>query len=322
MLLKLGTDSKTVQELRLLMYRAGYQTRRRQTLFDAELDRCVRAYQEDRGLAVDGVVVYAGGKTWPRLADEPLVKTSSDSSPRAARLSAGLATLYDSERRRMIPEYRSSSIAAWQRMEAGKERAFVVPFSSDGSGKYGATCGHAAWLLTSWWMRAIHPERGIFPTWRTGRGPTKRMPDRFLPLAPVDGVMYGGKLHRGLSDYISMRVRVAEVASLGAGCVMDGWYICQRDSGHIICVLRIGPNFGCIDPRTELPAVPGVYRLAADGSKKTIGKPWTWRRVRSGETGPWTCYLMIRLAESGEVKSGALAGAPDLPLVLEQKGTS
>jgi hypothetical protein len=316
MLLRLGTEAKEVRELRRLMQRAGYLVPDAD-LFDAELDRCVRAYQEDRGLAVDGVVVHRGGKSWPRLAAEPTLEVRPDTSPRAARLSRGLATLYDPERRRMVPEYRSSSIAAWEGMEKGQDHRFVVPLSSDGSGRHGATCGHAAWLLTSWWMRAMHPERGGFPTWRTGRGPTKSMAARFLPLAPVEGVTYGGKLHRGLSDYVSAHVRVAEVAMLADGRCIDGWYVCQKASGHIICVLRIGPDFGCVAPRTGLTAVPGLYRLAADGSKATIGRPWTWRRVRLGETGPWTCYYMTRLPGSSEIESGPLAGAPDPPLVLE-----
>lgn len=103
MLLRLGTESKAVPELRGLMQRAGYLVRDGD-LFDRELDRCVRTYQEDRGLAVDGIVVHGRGKTWPRLAGEPALDVRSDSSPRAARLSQGLAILYDSERRRMTPE--------------------------------------------------------------------------------------------------------------------------------------------------------------------------------------------------------------------------
>jgi hypothetical protein len=39
--------------------------------------------------------------------------------------------------------------------------------------------------------------------------------------------------------------------------------------------------------------------------------------VRPGEFGPWTCYGMGDIPESGEIESGPLAGAPDLPLVLE-----
>ena len=316
MLLRLGTDSMAVRELRELMRRAGYPLPD-SPLFDAELDRCVRAYQEDRALAVDGAVVHGGGKTWPRLAGEPAVEVRPDSSPRAARLSEGLATLYDAERRRMIPEYRRSRIAEWEEMEAGREWAFVVPLSSDGSGHHGATCGHAAWLLTSWWMRAMHPERGLFPTWRTGRGPTNSMPHRMLPLCRVEGEVIAGKVHRGLREYVREMDRVAELADLAPLYRTCQWYLCQRRSGHVICVLRIGPNMGCIDPRTGLPAVPGLYRLAADGSKSTLGRPWTWRRVRPREKGPWTCYGMAHVPESGEIEWGPLAGSPDLPLVLE-----
>ena len=316
MLLKLGTESKAVQELRELMHRAGYLLADG-GLFDEELDRCVRAYQEDRRLAVDGVVVHRGGKTWPRLAGEPAVEARPDTSPRAARLSLGLATLFDSERHRMIPEYRQSRIAAWERMEAGKEQAFVVPLSSDGSGRHGATCGHAAWLLTSWWMQGMYPDKGIYPTWRTGRGPTSSMPHRMLPLCSVEGEVNAGKLCRGLNEYTAPARTIAELAELAQPGRACQWYLCQRRSGHVICVLRIGPNMGCIDPRTGLPAVPGIYRLAADGSKATLGRPWTWRRVRPAEKGPWTCYGMAHVPESGEIGWGPLAGAPDLPLVLE-----
>jgi len=287
------------------------------SLFDEGLDRCVRAYQEDRGLAVDGVVVHRGGKTWPRLAGEQVAELKPDPPPRAVRLSVGLACLYDTDRHRMTPEYRRSCIDAWERMEAGKEQAYVVPLSCDGSGRHGATCGHAAWLLTSWWMRGMHPGKGLFPTWRTGRGPTSSMPNRMLPLCSVEGEVIRGKLCRGLKEYTASVSNVSELADLARSEHVCQWYLCQRRSGHVICVLRIGPNMGCVDPRTGLPAVPGLYRLAADGSKATLGRPWTWRRVRPGEKGPWTCYGMADIPESGEVEWGPLAGAPDLPLVLE-----
>jgi hypothetical protein len=175
----------------------------------------------------------------------------------------------------MIPEYRSSSIAAWEGMEKGLDHRFVVPLSSDGSGCHGATCGHAAWLLTSWWMRAMHPERGILPTWRTGRGPTSSMRNRMLPRCPVEGEMMVGKVHRGLKEYVSSVVKVTNLADLAQPGHVSQWHLCQRLSGHVICVLRIGPDMGCIDPRTGIPAVPGLYRLAADGSKATTGRPWT-----------------------------------------------
>jgi hypothetical protein len=316
MLLKLGVASTGVQDLRALMRRAGYLLPEGD-LFDEGLDRCARAYQEDRGLAVDGAVVHGGGKTWPRLVEEPPVDTQPNASPRAARLSRGLATIYDSGRRRMTPEYRQSRIAAWERMEAGKERAFVVPFSSDGLGRHGATCGHTAWLLTSWWLRGMHPDKGIFPTWRTGRGPTGTMPNRMLPRCPVEGEMIAGKLHRGLKEYVASVVKVSNLTDIVREGHVCQWYLCQKLSGHVICVLRVGPNMGCIDPRTGIPAVPGLYRLAADGSKASTGRPWTWRRVRPGEFGPWTSYGMADIPESGEIEWGPLAGAPDLPLVLE-----
>jgi len=319
MILRLGSTGDEVKALRTLMRSIGYQQLGGGDAFDPKLDRCVRAYQEDRGLAVDGAVVYQGGQTWPRLEAEPEVYAVVDPSPRAERLSKGLATLYDADAHRMRPEYRQSDLSAWKEMEASAWCSFVVPEASDDPSRNGATCGHAAWLLTSWWMRAMHPERGIFPTWRTGRGPTSSMPLRFLPLAPVEGVLYGGKLHRGLAEYAAAPMRCSTLMDLAGPNKgpWKHWYICQRDSGHVICVLRIDEVFGCTDPRTGLPAVPGLYRLAADGSKATIGKPWTFRRIRPGETGPWSCWGLADLPGSGEVTWGPLAGSPDLPLVLE-----
>ena len=165
----------------------------------------------------------------------------------------------------------------------------------------------------------MHPERGIFPTWRTGRGPTSSMPLRFLPLAPVEGVRYGGALHRGLAEYVATTVSRFDLHALYQGDVTDWphWWLCQKWSGHVILAICVTSTFGCTDPRTGLPAVPGLYRLAADGSKATTGKPWTWRRVRPGETGPWSCWGMCDLPDSGEVTWGPLAGSPDLALVLE-----
>ena len=317
MLLRAGTDSMEVRELRDLMRSAGYDLSA-SSLFDETLDRCVRAYQEDRGLAVDGMVVHRAGQTWPRVELEPPIEVQPDLSPRADRLSQGLATLYDPARQRMTPEYRSSRIDAWVQMEAGALSAYVVPFSCDGSGRHGATCGHAAWLLTSWWMRAMHPKKGLFLTWRTGRGPTSSMPNRMLPLCSIEGEVIRGKLCRGLKEYVASVAKVPELAGLAESNQTCQWYLCQRRSGHVICVLQVGPDMGCFDPRTGLPAVPGLYRLAADGSKATRGRPWTWRRVRPGEKGPWTCYGMADIPESGEIEWGPLSGAPDLPLVLER----
>jgi hypothetical protein len=129
------------------------------------------------------------------------------------------------------------------------------------------------------------------------------------------GEVRAGKIHRGLKEYVSSVVKVTNLAGLAQPGHVCQWYLCQRLSGHVICVLRIGPNMGCIDPRTGIPAVPGLYRLAADGSEATTGRPWTWRRVRPGQFGPWTCYGTADIPESGELESGPLAGAPDHPAV-------
>jgi len=162
--------------------------------------------------------------------------------------------------------------------------------------------------------------KGIYPTWRTGRGRTKTMPLRQIQMAPVAGVMYGGKLHRGLAEYVlpgTLRAKtLMDLEYLGIGMVGAHWHLAVKDSGHVILLLRCDETFGWIDPRTSVPAVRGWYRLAADGWKGS-NKPMTYRRVQGGDVGPWTIWGFRDLPASGRPVDGPLHDAPALPLVLE-----
>jgi len=282
-------------------------------LYDGILYRVVLAYQQDRGLVVDGIV---GPKTWASLAASPDLPPSDwprIDDARASRLWEGIAGLWGPTRFRMVPEYRQSRITAWERMEAGKEPRIVVPLSSDGSGKHGATCGHAAWLLASWWMCADRP------TWRTGRGPTSSMPLRCVWKAPYAGVVYGGATHKGLAEYVERTVGRFDLRALyqGDAAPWSTWWTCQKDSGHVVTVVLCTPSFRWTDHRTGLPARFGAYRLAADGSKATIGRPWTFRRCEGKDPGPWTCYGFRDLLRDGTPDGGPLAGRTPAALVME-----
>ena len=265
-----------------------------QYVLNAPLERVVRTFQMDAGLVVDGIV---GPKTWGALlAAEtgPLPDCTGDTAD-WDRDMPGLFTGVE-----MIPQYGGSDIDAWARMEYGSERDYIVPLPSDGSGHHGATCGHAAWLLTSWWAGVHRPEAGEPITWRTGRGPTKSMPLRFLPLASLAGVMYGGKIHRGCSELMTGRERVKDLRDVRHMAPGWTWNICQRDSGHVVCTVQVDTSWCPVDPRTGLPMRHGMYRLAADGSKATTGRPWTFRRMGTkAEIGPWTCYGIGRLDDRG-----------------------
>lgn len=261
------------------------------TYYDGALADVVTAYQMDAGLVPDAIV---GPKTWASLMAAP-----AESWP----VLAGNTTAWDRDmpelwqwvKHRMIPEYRQSQTGPWERMEAGTVADYVIPKSSDGSGRWGATCGHAAWLLTSWWCDAHRPDLGRPITWRTGRGPTSSMPDRCVWRAPLAGVEYGGSLHRGVKEYVRTKVYVDDLRDLSGIAPDAHWYVCQRDSGHVICVVRVDADWCPTDPRTGLPMRHGVYRLAADGSAATRGKPWTLRRMGAvKESGPWTCYGVER----------------------------
>ena len=320
-MLKLHDTGPEVVDLHVDLVRVGFGvTSGYPTTFNALTEACVKAFQLDHRLPVDGIV---GPVTHAYLDAAPTLNLAApDTTERARRLSRALLTLWDGDRFRMRPEYRSSSVDAWRAMQAGDRREYVVPLACDGSGKHGATCGHAAWILTEWYYRGIGPGRA--PTWRTGRGPGgDPFRSRFLPLLPAAGGFIEESLHRGLSEYAGPSFRVDDLrdiydASPALAADNPGdWYYCQRDSGHVVLVIVARPGAGFADPRTGLPARLGAYRLAADGSKRTLGQPWTWKRIEADDVGEWTVWEMQRLRENGRPDGGPCAEHPDLPLVLE-----
>jgi hypothetical protein len=292
--LRYGDTHEDVLALREALRRVGFPLSAAwRDSFDASLECVVVAYQYDAGLVPDGIV---GPKTWASLQ----AATREDPTDHHGdtgdwdRDMPGLWRLG-----RMAPEYRQSRIAAWVTMERedDPEKDYIIPFASGVPGCHGATCGHAAWLLSSWWAGAHRPERGEPITWRTGRGPTSTMPDRCVWRAPLAGVEYGGALHRGLRDLVLEQAVAGDLRTLNEEAPLHPWWVCQKQSGHIVCVVRSIPGVWVpTDPRTGLSMRAGAYRLAADGSKATTGQPWTFRRMGVlQEKGPWTCYAIGRL---------------------------
>ena len=308
-------------------------------VFCVVTEACTKAFQMDHGIKPDGVV---GPVTSGKASSAPSVSVSEpDTTKRAQRLSVALGRLWDHERFRMRPEYRSSSIGAWQGMEAGKRAEYVIPMDSRGRGVPSATCGHTAWLLAEWYYRGL----GLFdmvgptvlddspcttktvtrtPTWRTGRGGKLDGHARFLPLLPADGKMLAGKLHRGLSEYVTATVETDDLASLYHNAphpTLGDWYICERASGHIVTVIVARKGNGFADPRTMLPARMGAYVLEATNRDSGTGQPWSFRRIEKGwngnHGGPWKCWEFARLNEDGTPDGGPCAWHPDLPLTME-----
>jgi hypothetical protein len=288
--------------------------------------RTVVAAQVDARCSVDGV---AGDETRRALSVQPAQPLPEpDTTERGRRYSKLLATLYDDVELRMIPEYRSSDLTAWRALERGEAMdgddgpQFVVPFSYDGSGKPGATCGHAAWFVTSWNFRAINVELGIFPTWRTGRGPCGEFPKRWLPYLPTEGEQMGGAVHRGLKEHVVAKYRVDDLVdiyrpSTGLSMGTGDLYYLQWDPGHVVTVLVAREGRGFADPRTGLPARLGCYRFAADGSKKTVGQPWTFKRMVNPDPKEWTAWEMEQLGDDGRPTHGPFRDVEDWPLRFE-----
>lgn len=293
---------------------------------DCDLWCVLTAAQEDARIDVDGQAGTQTRKAFAAQATQPL--PVPDWTTRAARFDGLLDTLYDQRRRRMIPSYRSSDLMAWKRIEAGavpaSDLAFVVPVACDGSGEHGQTCGHAAWNFTSWSFRAMDPDLGIFPTWRTGRGPDAApYRNRFLPLLPVSGEMMGGVLHRGLKDYVVAKHRVVDLRDIydpasGKKIGSSDLYYLQWDPGHVVIVVVARPGRGFIDPRTGLPARLGCYRFAADGSKYSLGQPMSWKRIVGPDAREWTAWEMASLDDDGRPSAGPFRDMPDWPIHLER----
>jgi hypothetical protein len=316
-LLQLGSQGPQVEELIDELRAVGFPLPVGD-VFDATVRRVVMAYQADRRLGVDGRVVYRGGETWPALvADAKVPLPVLDQTPRAVRLSALPARLWDGPQFRMRPEYRASSTADWYALEKGQRLDFPLPLAADGSGRPGATCGHAAWLLMSWWFRAIAPAAKIFPTFQTGRGPDRGYAHRMLPLCSMYGEVMSGFKHFGLAELVAAKYRVRDLPDLvRPEYGQHQWYYCQRDSGHVVTVLLVTDEHGLVDPRTGLPARLGAYRFAADGSKATTGQPWTFKRIVGTDPGEWTAWGFVPLDADGQPPFGPFRGQPDYPLVL------
>ena len=333
MTLKPGDTGPRVVDLLDDLIRVGFPLLPRDT-FNPTVETCVRAFQQDHRLTVDGIV---GPQTQGHLDAAPdLAPAYPDTTQRARRLSKMLLSLWDWRRFRMIPEYRSSDISAWQDMEAGKRAEYVVPLCHSIQRVPAATCGHTAWLLTEWHYRGLEGivsrphvagvvnvnHLGRTPTWRTGRGGKLDGVNRFLPLLPAAGKMLKGKLHRGLSEYVDQSFKVDDLREIYDNVPLASdaggeWHLCERDSGHIVLVVCARDGQGFADPRTLLPARPGAYRLAADSANEGTGQPWTFKRIEGPDVGKWTVYEMARLLDDGRPDGGPCAGYPDLPVVLE-----
>jgi len=310
-----GDSGPDVKVLRDNLRRVGFNIEPGD-VYDPQAVRCVKTFQQDARLGVDGVV--GNKETWPLLLQSAseAPPMGSDDLGRSLRFSKMVTKLWDPEKFRMIPGYWASSIKEWEKVEKGGRGEFVVPRAAISPRYWGATCGHAAWVMTHWWFRAMHPGKGIFPTWRTGRGPDKGMPLRFTPLAPVDGIMYGTALHRGLEEFVSRKFRLLDICDLARESHGGHWFYLQWQGGHVVLAVVIDDDFSPIDPRTGILARHGAYRLAADGTKSKMGQPWTWKRITLPDPGYWTCWQMEELDLDGRPLC-LFTDQPDYPLVLE-----
>jgi len=290
----------------------------------------VESYQMDSGLTVDGIV---GPKTWAKLETER--QQSCGEEPitlRDARLSDALWQLWTCDRGQGFRYGAWLSKAIGEAMQSGKRLAYIVPKVVRTDPKmhepvHGWTCGHWAWLFVSFWLGACKPEVGIYPTYRTGRN------GRYIWTLPVVGKWldrYGrnkgfGKkgtaLHRGYSDYLAGTLKA--IAGHGLSSLYDvampsGFALIEYPS-HVATAIWVSTALRIADPRTGLPARPGWYRVAADGSSNPRMEKFTFRRIREDEAGGprYTAAFFDDPGPDGVMTTGPLAGGVAYPMEVE-----
>jgi hypothetical protein len=331
--------------------------------YSDQVAHVVGAFQDDYRLTVD----RAAGRNTVGELDAILSGRATDldcppqpfrnaASGREMRLSAALSLAKKADNGQGL-RYGGVSVDVWQKMQAGELEDFYFPFVHNlhpqimaeiESAPHGATCGHFAWLVLSWYYNQLNPGDQIFPTWRTGRkgawiwkfpvagrwlrkfAASKRADgsDRFRMEIKATKEHPKSRLHRGLADYLErvhgwrrqrMSAEYANLDRLG--------YVNLIEWGHHVGILiKVDANHQLTDPRTGAPARPGLYRFAADGRypkvdgvKKYSGGVITFRRVSSKE--PKTQYRLFAGAELddfGTMTTGPLAGVQPRRLLVEQ----
>lgn len=282
---------------------------------EAQLWQCVRAFQADCKLVVDGIV---GPKTQAALDAEPdRPRPYGPWCVRDKRLSDALHLLWTADGQGF--RYgKVASVKAWQAMQDGKRTAYVVPRVTVTDNRplaHGCTCGHWGWLFASFWLGGMKPERGITPTWRTGRN------GRWIWTVPVEGAMRNGAKARGYADYCA--VAVNRPADRGLSALYEFTYPAHfaliEFPSHVATAIRVDDTLHIMDPRTGLPARHGWYRVAADGDSDAAMEKFTFRRIPEGETGGprYQAAVFDDPGQNGVMMGGPLAGGIAYPMEVE-----
>jgi hypothetical protein len=321
-MLRLGSKGPEVQRLAGELREVGFPVP--DTEDYAVIRDSVRAFQEDQLLWVDGI---AGRQTFRELkrlktlavsnVERPPLPFRKSRTPVEMRMNAALelAKFADGQGLR----YGGVEIEPWIEMEAGLREEFVFPpvgriIPDVAAGllaePHGATCGHFAWLVLSWWFNQMHSD--IRPTWRTGRR------GKWIWSLPVDGKRISGRLHRGLAEYLA-RVHGWRYQRMGREYLNYdalGQVNLIEWGSHVGLLLKVDDSFQLTDPRTLRPARYGLYRLSADGwypkfngKRHYSGGAVTFRRLSAKE--PRRQYRLFAgtdLNTFGTADSGPLAG--------------
>lgn len=261
------------------------------------IDRMVRAYQQDCGLVVDGI---CGPKTWARLDSDfarPAPVAPDTLRPEIARINS----LLDPEVWSRCGYYSMTS----QNVEkpeylirrAGKAQRLLAKMRGY-STTHGLTCGHFGDYLIKLYLgeadpRIRHTGMNLGVYWGARDA-----------IVPGQSSTCGVGLFAGAKvvDAGTWRPRVR-------GCYPD---IIPDDQAipcelaiveygsHVICLLKVAPDSGIIDPRTGQLARVGTYRVGADGSGAKTGQPWTFRQWRESDDAGIRHIWRVRLGVASD----------------------
>jgi len=309
-----------------------------QETYDPDLEKVVRAFQEDERLVKDSIV---GPKTWTALQaqTEQLPLSSYPECIRDLRMSTSVDLVVNADGGQGLRYGRLASTKSIEDERYGRRLAYIAPLVTITDPKihkpaHGTTCGLWAHQFLSCHLAAIFAEKKIYPTWPTSQS------GRWIWTIPVAGEYWEhywttnaegepvmkwrrcssdnphAQLLRGYADYVRKNVKCPKAPKHLAQLysIEDSTHFCLIEySSHVGAAIRADENLKIVDPRTGLPARPGWYEAAANGDSDAEMERFTFRRISEIYFPPYVAcrwfwaVFMEDVTPCGSLASGPLA---------------
>ena len=245
-----------------------------------ELDKALRAYQQDAGLAADGI---CGPKTWAALdADKPCGQPVAPVSlrPEILRINSLLVPEVWNQCGYYSMTSENEETQEYLIRKAGMVQRTAAKLAGR-KATHGMTCGHFADYFAKLYLgteqpRVRHTGMNLTAFWKQ-RDAVVSEPSStvgaglFAGMRTVDAGTWSPRVHGCAGQIVADNPAIKTELQI------------VEYGSHIICRLIVAADSGIVDPRTGMLARPGAYRVGADGSKSRPGTPWTFRKWREGD---------------------------------------